>query len=687
MTEQVSVVGSPASSDADQTDTVTDTAAYRWLVADWTELINVLTTLGTHLSLDMLPMESWICYETRLRTCADQFSTPQKLDYLRAQVFEVYLAEHSASAICAAVLRGLLDSDHQASPNPTAKGTAEAAVPSPPETIHCFLLLVQELASLSVHAPSAQVAAPLPFSAAAAVTEEFAEAETPWLLQIVAAEHQNLMRTLHGTGAGTADVASRDTRRLDQLMSYCQMLPPALLWGGSATEAEPTRGLDAVWNFIERALLQRNDRRNSSVCIQWSGAMATHVCRGLFHHCHSEGVIKTVRQWLHARPLLLAALLTPHWRLVFSAAESMLGKDCKEALLGSWETALYAAEGALTPCPPHADETLGVFFSSVAEDPVNAAVALHAVCLRLPTQDDDSEPEVEASAGRTLAADTVVGIVKHLFGDAVAVPCFRAIEGQTDAARWEADRSGHMYELQHDLTPGQRAAVTFVQLLASRCATLPAIQPEQLSSLAYTAAGSLDPEAWLRTLCWRLLASLVETAPWLLLAVGGESSLYDPSGAQVFPSTAFMSGATFSAGSTATDRTAATEAVFLTLAEWISLDELCSTRSGSARPAKVLSGAVALALCASRLSAYLKNTGSQSASVTNQQLRSQQAQVRGAGIDVGEAGLGSTRNRRMVAVIDKLTGALSPESLRGLPAQAVSQLVQAVPHLAPIFTP
>eukprot|EP01046_Picozoa_sp_COSAG06_P104675 COSAG06_NODE_50884_length_315_cov_1.430556_1_plen_29_part_10 len=27
-------------------------------------------------------------------------------------------------------------------------------------------------------------------------------------------------------------------------------------------------------------------------------------------------------------------------------------------------------------------------------------------------------------------------------------------------------------------------------------------------------------EAWLTALCWRLLASLVDAAPWLLLAVG-----------------------------------------------------------------------------------------------------------------------------------------------------------------------
>eukprot|EP01043_Picozoa_sp_COSAG02_P007604 COSAG02_NODE_230_length_28060_cov_5.226816_19_plen_700_part_00 len=682
LTEQVSVVGSAASSGADQA-VVTDTSAYRWLVADWTELINVLTILGTPLSLNMLPMESWIQYETRLRICADQFSTPQKLDYLRAQVFDVYLTEHGASAICSAVLRGLLDSAHHAFPGPTVKESAAAAVPLPPETIHCFLLLVQELASLSVHVPSAQVAARAPFSAA--VTEEFAEVGTPWLLQFVVAEHQTLRRN-HGTGA--ADVASRDTRRLDELMSYCLLLPPVLLWGGGATEAEPTRGLDTVWNFIEQALLQRTGHHNSRICSQWSAAMATHVCRGLFHHCRSGGVIETVRQWLRARPRLIAALLTPHWRLVFSAAEAMLGKNCKEALLGNWETALYAAEGALTPCPPHPDETLGVFFSSVTEDPVNAAVALYTVCLRLPTQDDVSELEGEASAERILAADTIVGIVKQIFGDSVAVPYFRAIKGQIDPHRCEADPSStHMYELQHNLAPGQRAAVTFVQLLASRCATLPTIQPEQLKSLAYTAAGLLDPEAWLGALCWRLLASLVETAPWLLLAVGGESSLYDPSGAQVFPSAASISGATVSAVSTAISDTAATEAVFLTLAEWISLDELCSTQSDSARPTMAQFGQVALALCGSRLSAHFKSSGSRHPSVANQQPISQQAQARGAGIDVGDAGFGITRNQRMVAVINKLAGALSPESLIGLPPRAVGQLVEAVPHLAPVLKP
>ena len=653
---------------------VTDTAAHRWLVADWTELINVLTTLGIHLSLDTLPMESWIRYETRLRSCADHFSTAQKLDYLRAQVFEVYLAEHGASAICAAVLRGLLDSDFLES-SPIRKASASvppAPVSAVPETVHCFLLLVQELASLSVHVPFAQMADPSLFSAAAAVPEEFAGEETPWLLQFVAGEHQKLTQVPQKTATCAADGTSPSSRRLDQLMSYCLMLPPALLWGGDTTEAEPTRGLDAVWNFIEQALLQSSHRctlRGS----HWSGAMATHVCRGLFHHCHSGGVIKTVRQWLHSRPRLMAALLTPHWRLVLSAAEVMLGKNCKEALLGSWETALYAAEGALTPCPPHPDETSGVFLSSVAEDPVGAAVALHAICLRLPTQDGETESVADLSVGRILDADITVGIVKQLFADEAALPCFRAAMGESDKSV-EDDSRSPMYELQHDLAPVQRAAVTFVQLLAARCATLPPIQPEKLGSLAYTAP--FDLEAWLGALCWRLLVCLVETMPWLLLAVGGEPSLCDPSGTQVFPSTAFVPGVSIQATRKAMVQqvhAAGTEGVFLTLAEWLSLGELCNVPSDTGST-KVAPGAVALALCGSRLSAHLKCS-------------SQQAQARGAGIDGGDVVIGCTRNQRLVAVVNKLAGALSAQSLRNFPPRAVGQLVAAVPHLAALLRP
>lgn len=685
--EQVSVVGSAGLKDG-ETAAVTDTAAFRWLVGDWTELINVLTLLGINLSLDTLPLESWIRYETRLCTCADYFSTPQKLDYLRARVFDVYLVEHGGAAISVAVLRGLLASCHTTTSFATtanATPTPSAAL-SPPETDHCFLLLIQEVASLSVHVPSAQIASPSPFSPTAAVTGEFQEAGAAWLLHFVASEYERLGQLSQEAGTGGDNMTSRKSRRLEQLMSYCLMLPPTLLWSGGASEADPTRGLDVVWDFIDRALLQPGDRRTSRMCSHWSGALATHVCKGLFHHCHTSAVIESVRQWLHVRPRLMAALLTPHWRLVFSTAEAMLGKRCKEELLGSWETTLYAAEDALTPCPPHPDETMVAFFSVVAEDPVKAAVALCAICLRAPAQEDVSESVSSTIGERVLAADITVGIVKQLFADAAALPCFRATTGQSNVAsstgggRLEADYTKPVYDLHQNLAPVQRAAVTFVQLLASRCMTVqPSVQPEHLGSLAYSAAaGPLDLEAWLAALCWRLLVCLVETVPWLLLAVGGEPSLRDLSGTHVFSSAPFEPTNTPPQLQTAsnTEQDTAPVSVLLTLAEWMCLDSLCDDQRETSH-AKVVPGEVLLSLCGSQLSACLMGRAPRRQSEALEQPKSLHHIV-GAGLDGDGA-------RRMVAIIDKLVGTLSTQSLRNLPPRTIDRLVVAVPHLAHVL--
>ena len=591
--------------------------------------MNGLATLGVHLSLDRLPMESWVGYETRLRPSADYVPAPDKLAYLRSRVFDVYLAETGAAAICAAVLRGLLVSSG-------GRSTTDATV-SPPETVHCFLLLVQELASLALQAPSSArlLMAPSPF-AVESTADEFADAGAGWLLQFVASEYEQAENNAAGKDGEGYQQHSR-SRRAEQLMSYCLLLPPALLWGGGASAQEPTRGLDASWTFIDRMLLQRQGRSH------WNGAMATHVCRGLLHHCHSGATVESVKQWLCARPRLMAALLTPHWRLVVGAVEAMLGKQGREDLLGRWETALYAAEVALTPSPAYPEETIGVFVSVLTDDPVIAAVALHAVCLRVPTTQD--ERSADAMAGdRSLAADITVGIVKQIFssedfggvvirgdGDPVtAEPLFTPSHGQGD---------GGCYQLGQDLSPSQRTAVTFVQLLAAGCTTQALVQSSELDMLAYSTTKTA--EQWLVTLCWRLLVSLVDAVPWLLLAVGGERSLRDPTGAQALPPTA-----------------ACAEAVFFTLAEWASLSVL----------GRGAAGQVALVLFGEHLSALVQRCASG-----------------GGAAAAGPAD--ATAQRRVVGCMDRLVGALSAESVRGLPPHAVEKLVASVPHLGTVLRP
>jgi hypothetical protein len=697
------VSGSDGSHNAGEA--ATDSAAYRWLVGDWMELMSVLTTLGIHLTLDTLPMESWVGYETKLRTSAEYLPPSEKLAYLRTCVFEVYLAQHGAAAICAAVLRGLLasGSDHRAEAGATAPAGAAAAeeaaasAPSaptreaPPETVHCFLLLVQELASLSLHLPSARLA-PSPFSAVAATAaDEFAEAGAGWLLQFVATEFQQLDRAVG---------AEKSNGRLEQLMGYCLLLPPALLWGGGATAAEPTRGLDAVWTFIDRSLLQQRPGRAGSSSGSggfWNAAMATHVCRGLLHHCHAGAAIESVKHWLRDRPRLMAALLTPHWRLVCSAAEALLGTASKEALLGSWETALYAAEGAVAPDPPHPEETLGVFFSVVSEDPVAAAVALHAVCLRAPppTQEDGLESAAEVGGGRMLAADMTVGIVKQLFTDATAEPSFQAKttpqqqqssggggggggRGSGEGFGEAAGSASSLYELRGFMAPVQRAAVTFVQLLAARCATRqPSVRPDQgRSALEYsTVDPGLSLEAWLTALCWRLLASLVDAAPWLLLAVGREPSLRDPSASSDVLSS--VSSSSSSAGPGPTPASEGLDAVFLTLLEWLPSESLGS--SG------MMTGQIALTLCGHRLNALLNARKSMSAASAAAAAGDGEAAAAGGAGGGGCGGGGG--DRRLVASIERLVSAIGAASIAQLPPSAAEQLAAAVPHLAAVLRP
>ena len=593
-------------------------AAYRWLLADWSELMGALSTLGVHMTLDLLPMDKWVGYETRLLPTADYLPTATKLQYLRTRVFEVYLPESGAAAICATVLRGLLSRDSPASEDSDSH--------APVESVHCFLLLVQELASLALRAPPRSTVAASPF-AAPSVAEEFAAAGAGWLLQFVASEHDDAMRTQSNGDKSSGPTACS---RLRALMGYCLLLPPALLWGGDAAGqgAGSTQGLEGSWSFIDRVLL-REHRLSGGV---WSGAMATHIWRGLLHHCHATGGLQLapLRKWLQQRPRLVAALLTPHWRLVSGATEAMLGTQAKEELLAEWETALYAADGALAPSAEDNDREL--FAGIISESPSAAAVALHAVCLSPPTPRDESAHA--ATEERALAADSRVALVQRLLAGAATPPEFRS------AASGEGQ--GGSYELSRPLTAVQRAAVMFAQLLASGCPSRLVPAQDELSSLAHRKPPSV--EDWLVSLRWRLLTMLVLAAPWLVLAAGGEPALQQ-AGAGILP----PPSAPTASGSCVH--------VFSALLEWQPLDALAQGTAAQ----------VALVFCAEALRQATQS------SPDEQPLEA---------ADFAEQT--PAASRRLVRCVDRLVKKSGAASLKALPRAAARQLVASVPHLQSI---
>jgi hypothetical protein len=232
----------------------------------------------------------------------DVFSIPDRLAFVRSRVMEIYMGSCEAVQICQKILTCLLEDRSVVTPCQQLENAEESAHDEPLDTSRAcrgaaasrnsnptiFLLLVQEL-SLQ--------------------TTRSKHGHWDWLRRFV------------------SDYVGREgfqSPKLPQLLQYCYLLPPELLWGidrGCQTQ-NVTASLDQVWTFIEQVMLPLQP---------WDASLATHVAHGILASVDNSGGLSaaTLHTWSLKRPMLIAALFTPNWRRVIGMGLAVLGKQVR----------------------------------------------------------------------------------------------------------------------------------------------------------------------------------------------------------------------------------------------------------------------------------------------------------------------------------------------------------------------